>query len=400
MPNLLDYIEWRGDLTFDQAPLNEVDNLIFCLLSYVDLDGIVPGVKGLILNDKQVIHPEQRRMTLRSAAAEYFLTRPTCSRHPLGFIIPADILTLFRHAAQAPRYREIELTGYVNRISDKRACQFSALTFHLPGDVVFVAFRGTDDTITGWKEDLNLSVMDEIPAQRMAADYLNDLDMTPDTRLTVGGHSKGGNLAVWGAVHANASIRERIQAVYSNDGPGFSEGTTHSESYQALRPRIHLLLPEDSLVGLLLEQETTYRVVKSKRRGFGQHDGLSWEVLGGSFLTAESLSPLGLRHKNVLCDRIATLPVSRRREYIRLLSNLLEATGAETLMQLYQNKGRVILSFMKAYRALSESDRNALSALRDTVFSNKADTALCTEPTGHHRSRGNIGVQLFPLSSR
>ena len=400
MSNLLDYIEWRGDLTFDQAPLNEVDNLIFCLLSYVDLDGIVPGIKGLVLNDKQVIHPEKRRMTLRSAAAEYFLTRPTCSRHPLGFIIPADILTLFRHAAQAPRYREIELAGYVNRISDKRACQFSALTFHLPGDVVFVAFRGTDDTIAGWKEDLNLSVMNEIPAQRMAADYLNDLDVTPDTRLTVGGHSKGGNLAVWGVLHANESIRQKLQSVYSNDGPGFSEGTTRSETYQALRPRIRLLLPEDSLVGLLLEQEETYRVVKSSRKGLCQHDGLSWEVLGGSFLTAEKLSPLGLRHKNDLCGRITALPVSQRRECISLLFGLLEATGVKTLTQLYRNKGHVALSIMKAYRALPVSDRNALSTLRDILLSNKADARFPADPVQRRRQKGSISVQLFPLLTR
>lgn len=387
MPNVLDYLEWRGDLTFAQSPLNEVDNLVFCLLSYVDLDGIVPGI------------PRQGRISLRAAAAEYFLTHPDTPPRSLGLIIPADILTLFRRMARAPRYREIELTGYVNRVSEKRECQFSALTFHLPGEEVFVAFRGTDDTIVGWKEDLNLSIMKEIPSQRMAIDYLDALDLPPDTAITVGGHSKGGNLAVWGVLHAQEAIRRRIQAVYSNDGPGFYEGTTHTEAYQALRPHIHLLLPEDSLVGLLLEQEETYRVVKSNRRGLYQHDGLSWEVLGGSFLTAQELSPVGLRNKTVLRDRIYAMPIPRRREAVRLLFTLLEATGAKTLTQLYSAKAHSAINLLKAYRTLSETDRFAVRDLWDELFSGEGDTSVSIPPSDSKPCpcKGKVRMEFLPF---
>ncbi len=387
MPNVLDYIEWRGDLTLDDSPLNEVDNLIFCLLAYVDLDGIVPG------------YPKQGRISLRAAAAEYFLTHPEPTSRPLGLIIPSDILVLLRRMAQAPRYREIELTGYVNRISEKREYQFSAVTLHLPGESIFVAFRGTDDTIIGWKEDLNLSVMEEIPSQRMAADYLNSLDIPPDTDIIVGGHSKGGNLAVWGALHAEESIRQRITTVYSNDGPGFSEGTTRSDAYQALRPRICLLLPEDSLVGLLLEQEESYRVVKSNRRGLYQHDGLSWEVLGGSFLTAKDLSPVGLRNKTLLHDRIYAMPIPQRREAIRLLFTLLESTGAKTLTQLYSTKTHSAINLLKAYRALSEADRTAVRDLWEGLFSGEGDSPVPIPPSSPKSCpcKGRVRMEFFPF---
>ena len=195
MPNVLDYLEWRGDLTFTEAPLNEVDNLIFCLLSYVDLDGIVPGT------------PHDRGITVRAAAAEYCFSHPVTGDRPLGFIIPADILTLFRRMAHTRRFRDLLLTHFVSETSEERQTQFAALTIRLPDEGLFAAFRGTDDTVVGWKEDFNLSFMDEIPAQRRAAEYLNDLDLTPDTILYVGGHSKGGNLAVWSAVHAEKHVQ-------------------------------------------------------------------------------------------------------------------------------------------------------------------------------------------------
>ena len=136
--------------------------------------------------------------------------------------------------------------------------------------------------------------MEEIPSQRMAAAYLNALDVTPDTALYVGGHSKGGNLAVWGSLHADADIQRRILRIYSNDGPGFSEGLVTSDAYRALSNRICRILPEDSLVGLLLEHDGNHIVVKSNRKGLYQHDGLSWEVLGAAFYSRWSDCPIHL----------------------------------------------------------------------------------------------------------
>ena len=379
MPTLSDYIAWRGDLTFNEAPFCEVDNLIFCLLSYVDLDGIVPA------------HPHLGGISLRAAAAEYFLTHTDPLARPLGLIIPRDILTIFRSMAHAPRYRDLTLTGYVNRVSQRRECQFSAVTILLPEECAFVAFRGTDDSIVGWKEDLNLSVLEEIPAQRMATDYLNGLDLPLDTAILVGGHSKGGNLAVWGAVHADESIRRRLRTVYSNDGPGFSEGTTRSEAYRSLRARVRLFLPEDSLVGLLLEQEEDFRVVKSSRKGLFQHDGVSWEVLGSSFCCAETLSRAGLRHQTLLRDRICAMPVSQRRDCIRVLFALLEATGACTLTDLHNAKLHSLIAFLNAYRVLPAADRDILNTLCADLFSSSAKKKSASPS---NRRKGKVHVEL------
>ena len=390
MPNIMDYLEWRGDLTFSEAPLCEVDNLIFCLLSYVDLDGIVPRS----IKDGCV--------TLREAAAEYFFTHPHIGERPLGFIIPADTLILFRRMAHTRRFRDLLLTGYVNEISEERETQFAALTVLLPGEEMFVTFRGTDDTIVGWKEDFNLCIMDEIPAQRRAAEYVNDLDVTPDTVLYIGGHSKGGNLAVWGAVHAKKEVQRIIRQVYSNDGPGFSANMVQSQAYKALSDRIRVIIPEDSLVGLLLDQDPRYTVVKSERRGLFQHDGLSWEVLGGQFLRAQGLSNVGKRNDTVVRDRIASMTPVERQNLIRFMFTLLESTGAKTLTELHRIRVRAATTVLKTLREMPEEERETASYLWDKLMGNQISEpkSRSSNPKAKFsisKNSGKLKISFFPL---
>lgn len=390
MPNIMDYLEWRGDLTFVEAPLCEVDNLIFCLLSYVDLDGIVPqSVK-------------EGRITLREAAAEYFFTHPNIGERPLGFIIPADTLILFRRMAHTRRFRDLSLTGYVNEISEKRQTQFAALTVLLPKEEMFVAFRGTDDTIVGWKEDFNLSFMDEIPAQRRASEYINEMDIPPDTQLYIGGHSKGGNLAVWSAVHAKKEVQRMIRQVYSNDGPGFSANLIQTQAYKVLSDRIRVMIPEDSLVGLLLDQDPRYTVVRSNRRGLFQHDGLSWEVLGGQFMRARGLSNVGKRNDTVVRERIASMTPLERENLIRFMFTLLESTGAKTLTELHRIRVRAALTALKTFREMPEEDQETASYLWDKLMGNqcsetKSYSSIDKAKVSSHKSRGKLKISFFPL---
>ena len=390
MPNIMDYLEWRGDLTFAEAPLCEVDNLIFCLLSYVDLDGIVP--------------PSMKKgsITLRAAAAEYFFTHQSVRERPLGFIIPADTLILFRRMAHTRRFRDLLLTGYVNEISEERETQFSALTILLPNEEMFVAFRGTDDTIIGWKEDFNLSFMEEIPAQKRAMEYVNDLDVTPDTVLYIGGHSKGGNLAVWSTVHARGEIQRLLRQVYSNDGPGFSANTVQSQAYKALSDRIRVIIPEDSLVGLLLDQDPHYTVVRSERHGLFQHDGLSWEVLGGQFIRAQGLSGAGKRHDTVVRERISSMTMEERQGLVRFMFTLLESTGAKTLTELHRIRVRAAITVLKALREMPEAERETASYLLDKLMGGQFPDTKPQPPAPKanipaHKGRGSLKMSFFPL---
>ncbi len=359
MPTLTDYLAWRGDLTFASAPMCEVDNLIFSLLSYVDFDGIVPP-------------PGMGRITIREAAKEYFFVRDPAIVRPLGLIVPSDILALFRRLADTPRYRSLELCSYVSEICEEREMQFAAIAIRLPqvggGEGLFAAFRGTDDTIVGWREDFNLSFMDEVPSQRKAAEYLDALDLPPDTALWVGGHSKGGNLAVWGAVHAGERVRQNLRRVWSNDGPGFSESMIRSEAYRTLSDRISILLPDDSLVGLLLEHDEAYDIVRSTGRGLIQHDALTWEVQGDRILRMDSLTRRARRTDTVVRDRIAAMTGGERATFVRLLFTVLESTGAKTLTDLHKAGLRTVLGFLRTVASLSREEQETGAYLIGKLF--------------------------------
>lgn len=378
MPNLADYIAWRGDLPFTSAPLCEVDNLLFSLIAYIDWDGVVPP-------------PDKGRITLREAAKEYFFTHDPEKPHPLGLIVPAEIITLFRAMADTPRYRSVELCGYVNEISAEQEKQFSAITLRLFEDACFVAFRGTDDTIVGWREDFNLSFLDEVPSQCRAVEYLDALDLPPEADLYVGGHSKGGNLAVWGAVHATKAIKSRIRRVFSNDGPGFSEGMTDSAAYREIADRLTFLLPEDSLVGLLLEHDEGYEVIKSARRGLYQHDGMSWEVMGDRFVRTDGLSRRGIRTDTVIRNRIAAMSREEKETLVRLIFDVLDSTGAKTLTDLRRGSFRTVAALVRSVADLSREEqetglyllRKLLSAKELPEKTETAEAAEIPPPPAH-----------------
>ena len=382
MPNLTDYIAWRGDLPLTASPLSEVDALLFSLISYIDWDGIVPPPGG-------------SRVTLREAAKEYFFTHDPEASHPLGLIIPAEIVTLLRAMADTPRYRSVELFGYVNEICTEQEKQFSAMTLRLTEDSFFVAFRGTDDTIVGWREDFNLSFLEEVPSQRRAVEYLDELDLPPDAELYVGGHSKGGNLAVFGATNASARIKGQICRVYCNDGPGFPEGMTDSEAYREIADRLTFLLPEDSLVGLLLEHDEGYEVVSSTRRGLRQHDGMSWEVLGNRFLRVDGLSRRGIRSDTVVRERIASMSREEKETLVRLIFDVLDSTGAKTLSDLGKGSLRTVASLVRSIAELSREDQESgLYLIRKLLWAKDMGDRDDPPPAPHPEKRARIQVEF------
>ena len=262
---VFDYLDWRGDISFSQMPLCEVDSLIFSLLSYIDFDGIVPSPK------------EIKRINLLAAAKKFIKKYKDEGKPDIGFIIPKDVVVLLAKAAKTKRFGEVWLSSYENKICDGEEKQFSALTFIFKNtegaEALFVAFRGTDDTIVGWKENFNMSFMQPVPSQLEAVEYLSAVAANAFGEITLGGHSKGGNLSVYAAVSAPERVKERINEVYNLDGPGFNIDFLASEEYRGMRDRIRTIVPHSSIVGMLLEHEESYEVISSSQTGLLQHNG-------------------------------------------------------------------------------------------------------------------------------
>lgn len=322
MGTLYDYLNWRGDLTFSQAPMNEVDSLIFSLLSYLDMKGIVPDAH------------DGATVPIKAAANSFFSQNPDHKKMSLGLMVPKEIIKLFRTVKSTRRFSNVGMRAYVNVIDTQKEMQFSAITF-LPDDgTMLVAYRGTDDTLIGWKENFNMSFLPVVPAQLAAAEYLNGAaaHFAGDIRLT--GHSKGGNLAVYAATHCDRAVRPRLVQVWSNDGPGFGEGTLNDPDYIEMRPVIKSLVPQSSVVGMLLEHDENYTVVKSRQAGLFQHDGFSWNVMGASFVHLHTVTGECRRIDRTLNEWIKKMTPEQREQFTDALYQLLSANNAATLTDL------------------------------------------------------------------
>ena len=345
---VFDYVDWRGDLTFAQDPFNEIDSLILSMICFLDFRDIVPapGQKGYITLEQAMQH-----------------IPPTYDgERRLGAILPDDILYMAHAAAAAPRYKDAKLFAFENVIDEKIEMQFCALSFRLSDDSLFVAFRGTDDTIVGWKEDFNMTFMSHVPAQERAAKYLNHVAMCHEGPIRTGGHSKGGNLAIWAAVHSDSDVRDRILFAYSNDGPGFTREMLESYEYATMRDRCINFVPQSSLVGMLMEHDDNFRIIYSEKNGLMQHDPYSWAVHRNRYEYLENRSAFGEHSDMAIRKWLNSMSAEEKQAMVRDLFEVLESTGAKTLTELTQNK-TVLPTAMKTLAGYGKERRKQLNRL-------------------------------------
>ena len=273
MADLFDYLDWRGDLPLEAVGVTPADALIFSALSYIHYDGLVP--QGF------------RNPVPLEVVADAFAALPDKEDRVL---LRQDAPLLMASAA-TERFRKVKLIFYNSATVPEQESQFAAVAFLLPdGKTAVLAFRGTDATLVGWKEDFNMSFQDRIPAQEKALYYTQSFARNFDRKLILCGHSKGGNLAVYAASLCPGWVQERITAVYNNDGPGFTAALMGHPGYRAMVPRIHSYVPQSSIVGMLMEHEEPYTVIKSRQVSILQHDLYSWEVMGGGFVPVPGIS--------------------------------------------------------------------------------------------------------------
>ena len=267
MGTILDYLKEYGDYTLEEKAFNEVDSLVLCQFAYLKFDGIVPAVG----EDKPAVSLYQLKYH------ENYDHLYADERYR------EDNTALYLGMYHSDRFRNLIITNYVNQIDLDTETQFSAVTFRLPNGIYYVAYRGTDETIVGWKEDLNLAFSEPVEGQKLSVDYLNRTAEDINGSFYVGGHSKGGNLATYACMNCNAQVRSRIKAIYDHDGPGFRPEVKARGAYDEIEDRIHKTIPHSSLVGMILYSDGVYRVVESKTLGLAQHNPYTWLVKDDHF---------------------------------------------------------------------------------------------------------------------
>ncbi len=344
MANIEDYIKWRGDLSFQQDPFNDIDNLILTQIAYVDFEGIVPDMEM------------GNGLTLSKVCDKFFrIYNEEELKKVKTFIWYAPFF--MRNVAKCARFGNIVLKNYSWINDDKKQTQFVAFTAELGDDTIYIGFMGTDDTIVGWKEDFNMSYQHPIPAQTQAVSYIDEVAAQTKKKIRVGGHSKGGNLAVYGAARCKSKFKKRIINVYNNDGPGFDEAFIKDRRYQELRPVIKSIVPEYSVVGMLFEHDEDFVVVKSSQSGIMQHDGMSWQVEGNQFKYAKGLSKSSRVLNEVLKKWISKIDMQERDKFVNVLFSLITASGATTLSEISADRFNSASCAFKIYQSLDRDTK-------------------------------------------
>lgn len=340
MANVFDYLAWRGDLSFTATPFCEADSLVLCRLVYLPFDGIVPsGRSGISLRD----------------AARRFLDSDAA-------VFAAEDRPFLEALRRSERFGPLSLCCYVSHYDENMEKQFAALTVCLNEQEAYVAYRGTDNTLVGWKEDFNLAFLTPIPAQEEGLAYLQQAGRLFSV-LRVGGHSKGGNIAVYASAYSDERTRARIIQVFNHDGPGFGHDVFSTPGYRQIKARLHTFVPQSSVIGMLLDHEEDYTIVHSTQTGLMQHDLYSWEISCDHFIYVDKITAGGLFIDRTFRQWISAMSREERETFVDALYRLIRQTNARTLDELSADWRRHIGILLRSFSGIDDQTRDLLRRL-------------------------------------
>ena len=349
MADVFEYFPWRGDLSMQAAPFCDVDRLLLCELAYVDFDADVPRMLpklcGEVLEKYAKLPSQQKKKFFHLKQDE----------------------RLLRELSASPRFGNCQVASCVSRFDPKAEQQFAAMTVLLPDDTAAVVFRGTDWSLIGWKEDINMAYCDLLPSQESAVEYLRMIGEKYKFPLRIMGHSKGGNLSIFASSFSGEEIASRILEVTSLDGPGFGETVLASAGYQRIADRVRTILPRSSIVGALFTRTGKFSVVESKATPLTQHITYYWEIMGGNFVTVAERDGTSQLLESAVNEWIRSLEPAQRKKFIDTVWSLLASTDITELGELLDGKNA--MTVIKNYQTLDEESKRligeTLSRLRD-----------------------------------
>lgn len=350
MASLSEYLAWRGDITFDEVSLNVVDALLLSQVSYLDFKGII--------GDEE----ERQEATLAQISKRYWeLHTQEELENCVSFALRTTGI-LLREMAQTRRFSSLLLRNYASRLDTEAQEQFAAVEIVLGKGESYISYSGTDDSLIGWKEDFNMCFLSPVPAQTDALAYLERI-LENGRRVYIGGHSKGGNLAVYATVKCKRIFHRNILCVYNFDGPGFSREFIEGFRYQDVKEKIETWVPESSVVGMLLEHEEDYQVVKSKNNGIMQHDVTSWEVMGSGFIRLPEVKPASRRMAAGVKEWLGGLKPEELEFFSDCIYEVLSVTEAKTLADLNNDKWKSAAAIIRSYNTMDKKAKEMLLAL-------------------------------------
>lgn len=341
--NLFSYIDKYSCYTFQDVEFNELDNAVFAAISYLNLEGYVSSNR-------------YNKKTIREVGTEFF---KNYTRKEKNVFAVRQAIKMFRYIKDTRRYGDLFLYNYIYKSGDVE--QFSAVTIEINSKLIYVSFEGTDHLISGWREDFMMSYMFPVISQRRAIDYINKNFLFRGKKIILGGHSKGGNLAVVAGMYANFLVRDKIIKIYNNDGPGLLKEQFESKQYQSIKEKIVHIVPDSSVVGLLLLHDKNYKVIKSFKKGLWAHDLFTWVVHDKEFMKSK-LNSFNELFEDELIDWLNKYDRDERKRFVDSLFDIFDRAKVDSLVDIMENK-KLILNLIMESRELEDVDRKILRDL-------------------------------------
>lgn len=342
MANINDYLSWRGDLEIDKKnPFNEIDSMILARFSYMLFHRI---------EMKEVETIEDISEKMKDFKNEEFI-----------FNGDKELITKL---GSAKRFKDMKVTDFVRKNEKETEKQFGAITIHNSKKEMYVSYIGTDSTIYGWKEDFNMSFMDYVPCQIDGKKYFEKIAQKyPSKKIRVGGHSKGGNVAIYAAIMAPSIIQDRIIKVYNYDGPGFNRKLAEEFKNHPILAKIETYFPQDSIIGRIMEHEEKCIIVESTEKGIMQHDIYSWQVLKDDLIKVETLTENSEIINKTLNDWLKNTTPEQRKVFMDGIFDLFYSTEADTFGEISKNLTTNIKIIFKTYKNINDEEKKQITEM-------------------------------------
>ena len=351
MKNMLDYIKEFGHVSFEERAFSEIDALVLTELEYLPLEKVVPSDE----NGENFVTVKEIAEYMQEHKKALFDENPmmiTEERHEVSQVI-----------ADAPRFQSLKFFGVVSVWDKDTTKQFAAVTVEVEPSVRLVVFRGTDETLIGWKEDFLMTYSPLVAAQTDAKEYLAKQASLFDGDLMVSGHSKGGNLAIYAAATQEEDVQLRIVDIFCFDSPGLYRSVLETKGYQNIVPLAMRYIPQDSLVGLMLESEVPYVIVKSNATGAMQHSAMTWEIEDGQFIKMEKLTKNSQLNDQTFKKWTESVSDEELELFWNVFFELLFSVGIDTVNDLYGQFMHYVQEFLKAAGDMDEEKRELLTRI-------------------------------------
>lgn len=345
MSNIIDYLKWRGDLEFSRDSINEIDYIILARFSYLPF-------KNIKLEELDTIKNISAKM--KNLSIENYLWN--------------DDKNFIQVLGETKRYKDLKVSDYIEIFDVSAEKQFSAITIWLPNKMKYISFRGTDLTLVGWKEDFNMGFMRDIPSQKEAVKYLNEIANKYNDELIIGGHSKGGNLAVYSAIFCEDYVKDRIKTIINAEGPGLDKDIISTENYKKILNKIQTYIPQSSIIGRLLEHEEEYQVVKSIQKGIMQHDIYSWEIEPTKLIRIPKFTNDSEIFNGIIRNWLKNTTPQQREKFINIIYEIVAETQIQKMSDFKIETLKKIRIILNGYIHTEDEDKKEIAQMLKLIL--------------------------------